>query len=328
MSAAGPAVAAIDLGTNTALLLVARTKGDGDLEVLAQACEAVRLGQADPRGNAGFPGSPVCLYPPAVERTLDVLGAFKQEALSLGVHPGQIRVVATAVLRRVSDADVFVRHCAAELGLAVDILSGEEEARLGRVGLGGLCSSVTIDVGGGSTEVSFPDGRVGISAPLGALLLTQSYLGLGGLPPAHPGGVQALEGELRRAFEVFPSDSTVADAWLLGGTAANLACLELGLPDFDPARADGVTLPSARVRKHAQHLLSMEVDQRKELPIEANRAEILPAGLLCIAACLERMGVVEARVSGRGLRHGVALDLLRGVSNGDSNSPCSGGPVD
>ena len=112
-------VAAIDLGTNTALLLVARRAPDHELEVLAQDCKTVRLGE---RRSAADRGAPDSLAPEAVERTLKALESFKQRALRLGVAPDRLRVTATEVLRRASDAMAFVQRCAEELGLGIDIL--------------------------------------------------------------------------------------------------------------------------------------------------------------------------------------------------------------
>ena len=97
---------------------------------------------------------------------------------------------------------------------------------------------------------------------------------------------------------------------LLGGTATNLACLALGLPAFDPAAVEGVQVPAHSARHWADELASRPLAERSPLPIEADRAQILPAGLACLAACLERLEARDVRVSGRGLRYGVLREIL------------------
>src|SRR4029079_8718010 len=114
--------AAIDLGTNTVLLLVARPAGSG-LEVVLDECHTPRLG-------AGVAARKT-LDPAARERTIQVLAHFARKLESLGVARERTRVVGTAVLRRASDAPECVAAVRARVGLDVEILSGEEEARLG-----------------------------------------------------------------------------------------------------------------------------------------------------------------------------------------------------
>ena len=305
-------VAAIDLGTNTALLLVARSAPGHELEVLTQDCKTVRLGERRAAADGGAQDS---LVPEAVERTLRALESFKGRAVELGVAPDRLRVTATEVLRRASDATAFVQRCAEELGLGIDILSGSEEARLGRLALGpsGAEASVTLDVGGGSTEVAGARPEEQISAPVGALVLTERFLGMELREPLDTGGAPALWEQVRTAFECFEEgfagERTVV---LLGGSASNLACLEKGLVHFDPLQIEGTRIDVAAARAWAERLIDMPLEDRGRLPIESQRAEILPAGLVCIAAGLERIGAREARISALGLRHGVALELLYG----------------
>ncbi len=174
-------------------------------------------------------------------------------------------------------------------------------------------------MGGGSSEVVTESGRVLASAPVGALVLTERFLGLGGrrpLPssgrqPLAPGGWQALRAAAREAAARFPAGAARGrETVLLGGTATNLACLELGLPAFDPAAVEGAQVPAHSAGDWADELAGRPLAARELLPIEADRAEILPAGLACLAACLEQLQAQDVRVSGRGLRYGVLLEIL------------------
>jgi exopolyphosphatase/guanosine-5'-triphosphate,3'-diphosphate pyrophosphatase len=115
-------VAAVDVGTNTTLMLIAARGSDGGLRVLADHCSTTRLGE-------GIATSGV-LAEAAMERTLDCLRGFSDQARSAGVSPERQRLVSTAVLRRAADAQRFQDRVRSELGLTLEVLSESEEGRL------------------------------------------------------------------------------------------------------------------------------------------------------------------------------------------------------
>jgi len=301
---AAPA-AAIDLGTNTALLLIARPRADGSLEVLEDLCETTRLGEGVARTGR--------LDDAAIERTLGVLADFRERLADRGVPDARLRAVGTAVLRAASDSRRFLELCRDRLDLEVEVLSDAEEARLAydAVTAGGASAdAVVVDVGGGSSEVVTGSGRALASAPVGAVVLTEQFLGLGGREPLTPGGWPALRVAAQEAAGRFPAGAGVgAETVLLGGTAANLACLEQGLPAFDPDAVEGVQVSARSAGSWADELAGRPLPDRLPLPIEADRAEILPAGLACLAACLDQLQAKSVSVSGRGLRYGVLREL-------------------
>lgn len=306
----GP-VAAIDVGTNTVLLLVACADAQGEPLALADECRTARLGAGLARSGR--------LDPLAAERTLLALRELRDRALALGVQPADLRAVGTAALRRARDASAFLERVERELGLAIEVLGEEEEARLAHASVcpAGGPDAWVVDVGGGSTEVSGDGGRVRLSAPIGAVVLTEAYLGSGDAPPFESGGWGALLAAVERACERFPADAAGARAGTpalelvaLGGTAVNAACLHRRLGRFDPAAAEGHRLPAPWLAEAAQRLAAMPCAERRRLPIEAERAEILPAGLACLAGAVRPLGAREVRVSARGLRYAVARELL------------------
>ena len=304
-------VAAIDLGTHSALLLVACRGEDGVLLELAQECRNPRLGEGLAADGA--------IAPRAAERAVGVLADFLARARDLGVEARDLRAVGTAVLRRASNAGAFGERARSELGRRVEVLSEEEEARLGwraaRLAGAGP-GAVVLDAGGGSTELVFEGGRERRSVPAGAVVLTETWMGLGGRPPRREGGWPALVRAARELVGGLPQGVASAGgepalpAVVLGGTATNLACLELELEAFDHRRAEGAVVPAASALRQAERLAALSLAERRALPVEAERVEVLPAGLACLGAALERVGAKEARVSGRGLRFGVALELL------------------
>lgn len=297
-------VAVVDLGTNTALLLVARRGERGALETLDEISLTPRLG-------AGLAARGV-LDPRAQERALAALAEFAARIARHGVAPARVRAVGTAVLRRAGDGAEFARRAARATGLPLEILSEAEEARLGALAVAaegtGPGAAVVVDVGGGSTEVACAALGLRASAPVGALVLTETYLGDA---PLRPGGWPALRAAAGHAAQVFPAGCARGRACVaIGGTAVNLGCLAAGLARFDHRRAEGVIVPAARVAALADEIAAFPPEGRLRLPIEPERAEILPAGLACLFAAADRIGAGGLCVTGRGLRHGIARELL------------------
>ena len=302
-------VAAIDLGTNTALLLVARRSADGRLDVLDDRSETARLGEGLARTGR--------LADAATERTLAVLGRYVRRAAELGVAPSERRAVGTAVLRRAADAGRFVELARERLDLAVEVIGEEEEARLGYAAVVAESGAAraTVDVGGGSTEWTAAGGTDRRSVPIGAVVLTERFLGAAGAPPVEDGGWSALSSAVRDACTAFPAGTAEGgEVVLLGGSAANLASLVRGGERFDHETVEGTVLGAGAAERWAERLVALPVDARRALPIEADRAGILPAGLACLAGALARLGAATARVTTRGLRYGVARELLARIA--------------
>lgn len=311
-------VAAIDLGTNSALLLVAESDPSGQLVEVEDHCETPRLGE----GLGADPGSAE-LHPAAVERTLSVLAEFRDHCDRLGVPIGNRRAVSTAVLRRVANPAPFLTVASACLGHGVEVLSGEREAALGWravSGEDGVAPLALVDVGGGSTEVLSEGGSRVVSVPWGAVVLTERFLAGGRADLDPSAGIRAMETELERSFSVFrpllrgpetdSGDGAGPSVVALGGTGANLHCLERGVDVFDHRLAEGATVTAEGALRWGRRLAAMGPLARSEMPVEPSRADILAAGCLALGHALRRLGSPSARVSGRGIRFGVARELL------------------
>src|SRR5512145_1415556 len=156
-----PRYAAIDVGTNTVLLVVAEPR-DGRLEPVVERAEITRLGRGvDASGR---------LSPDAIRETVETLGRFAAEARALGAR--QIVCVATSAARDALNGAEFFAATRAAAGLTPEVISGEEEARLVYASawrdfgltLGGPAPFppgaplAVLDVGGGSTEFTYGDG--------------------------------------------------------------------------------------------------------------------------------------------------------------------------
>jgi exopolyphosphatase/guanosine-5'-triphosphate,3'-diphosphate pyrophosphatase len=299
--ASGSPVAAIDLGTNSVLLLIARGSA-GALEVLEDHCRMPRLGEGVARRGR--------LGDEALERTLLVLGDYAVRIAARRVAPADVRAVGTAVLRRAADPERLLDRARAEHGLAIEIASEDEEAALGYRAVAGAAEAapLVLDVGGGSTELVWNRGSERRSVPAGAVVLSEEHGHAGAFDAS---GWSALVAAARAAVAAFPANAAAdADVVVIGGSACNLANLIAGTSSFDAGVADGRVFTRGEAEHWAQRLAELDVSARRALPIEAERAAILPAGLALVAAALARLGVARARTSVRGLRHGDALALL------------------
>lgn len=310
-------VAAIDLGTNTFLMLIAARAADGRLQVLDDLCRTPRIGAGLARTGR--------LAPEALERGLEVLAEFRERLDRERIPDAGIRAVGTAALRRARNAAEFVEGARRRSGITVEVISEDEEARLGyrAVVPDGAAGEVWIlDPGGGSTELVAGGGTIRRSAPIGAVVLTERWLGPEGTSELRGASYdddtwRALLGDAALAFAGWPARAELPapdEVVCLGGTGANLVCLEQGLARFDTALFDTSSserwiLRSDRVSHWAEILRRRDAAGRQEFPIERERAGILPAGLACLAAALRRLEIDATRVSVRGLRYEIAREL-------------------
>lgn len=305
-------LATVDLGTNTVRLLVVESNA-GAWRVLYQTQRVTRLGEG--QAAAGR------LLPEPMRRTADAVAEFSRAARAWGAET--VRIVATSAVREAGNRDEFVARVEGEAGARVDVVSGEDEARLTlkgvTSGLPGLGPSfVLFDIGGGSTE--FVLARAGtpeaaVSLRLGVVTLQEEWGERG--PVRWERFARMREHVERRLAEEVPAVILAADAGELVGTAGTvttLAALDLDLPAYDAARVHGHRLSRASVERLLRRLGALGVDERARLPcLEPGRADVIIPGIaICLAAmtCLRRDALV---VSDRGLREGILCELLEGV---------------
>lgn len=339
--------AAIDIGTNSALLLIAARR-EGGLQPVVQRIATPRVGR-----NLGKTGIISDDSFRALEAALE---AFQQEIRALGAT--LVGAVATEAFRRASNGKPLLARVSQRLGLDCRILSGAEEARLGwlavhdRHPLPGLA---VLDVGAGSTEVTQEAG--GTSLPIGAVSLLEALSpeaapaegpGVAAPSPSSPASspfppsgaawadpareardTRALAAACReRALRVFregltgPAPSGGAGLVAVGGTASALAMLKLGLRKFDSAAIEGLEVSAAEVSDAIANLASLPAAERAALPgLDPGRAEIIVPGLCILEAYLAHAGIAAFRVSDRGIRYGVILDSLAKTAAGGGALP-------
>ena len=295
-------VAAIDLGSNSFRLLIARIS-DRKIFPLSKRLVTVRLGQ-------GLCSSDQ-LNPEAVARGLAALEEFRAEMAHHTID--HYRCCGTEALRRATNASSFLSRAAEILDLEVDILSGEQEALLSYSGalqsIGGAQPHplMVVDVGGSSTEISYlgnPDAPLlTTSIPTGAA----SFKELG-----EEDSTARIKAQLTRELTTFadkagisPGQTTIIAT---GGTATSLATLDLGLTSYDEQKVHGHRLASKDIDQLAEELGALTDNELNCLPgMEPGRGNILPAGLEIYQEIIATIAVDGMIVSDAGLLEGIAL---------------------
>lgn len=303
--------AAIDIGTNSIHLLVARSTPAQRFEVLAQEKEVVRLGHGT--------GDMVELADDAVDRGIAALRRFRQVA---EIWDADITAVATSAVREAENHDVFIRRAHDEADIQVEIISGVEEARLIHVGVLHALPVydqrlLVVDIGGGSTELLVGHRAEVLGArslKLGAIRLTERFFPDERLDPA---SVEAC----RRYVAAFlqPAARELAAhgfevAAGCSGTIETLAAMAVASRGDDPTRPlNNETVTAAELDAAIDALLAAPTARaRAKLPgMDAKRADIIVAGALVLEGVVRAMGIEELRISSYALREGVLLDRLR-----------------
>jgi exopolyphosphatase/guanosine-5'-triphosphate,3'-diphosphate pyrophosphatase len=285
--------ACIDIGSNTTRLLVADV-ADGRLSAVVQQRSFTRIGRAmGPDGT--IPATTVTAVADVVRRQREVAEA---------AGAARLRVVATAAIRRAANGPALVAALRAHAGVDVEIVPGEDEARLAFLGATRTLPEppagtiAVVDVGGMSTEIAVGTMADGVtwarSYPVGSAALAA---GCAADPPS-PADIRAMRETARAAFagtELPPC----ADAVAVGGSAASL-------PTIVGAVADDVTLARALAMLTAAP--AAEIARLHDLAPE--RTQLLPAGILVLGAAAERLSR-PLRIGRGGLREGVILELAQ-----------------
>ncbi|RAK61317.1 Ppx/GppA family phosphatase [Phenylobacterium hankyongense] len=313
--------AALDLGTNNCRLLIATPQGGG-FRVVEAYSRIVRLGEG--LGQSGR------LSEPAMERAMAALKVSAEKVRRRRVV--RLRAIATQACRMAENGQTFIDRVADETGLRLQIISPQEEARLSVAGCLNLLdrtydAALVVDVGGGSTELSWvelkdapptgtPPLRAWLSVPIGVVTLAERF----------PEGETATDGWFRTMVETVKAEIAAfkradplrdvfdADrAHLIGtsGAITSLAGLHLKLPRYDRSRVDGIWMTRDQCDAASGHLLALNPRQRADQPcIGPDRADLVLAGAAILQAVQELWPCSRVRVADRGLREGILISLM------------------
>ena len=318
----GRTYGALDLGTNNCRLLIARPGPEGFIIVDAYS-RVVRLGEG--LLEAGR------LSDAAMDRTVAALAACADKLARRDVK--LTRNVATEACRRAANGARFVERVYAETGIALDVISAAEEARLAVLGCHMLIDAdgppaLVFDIGGGSTEVMLvapgSSGAGGHGEPqiLDWISLPWGVVSLAETEPqwSHPDdrrrGYGRMLGRVMPLLDGFAERLAargVTDVQLLGtsGTITTLASVELGLPGYDRRRVDGCSVEAAPMLALCRRIALQSVADRARMAcIGPDRAELIVAGCAILDAILSRWPGGGVRVADRGIREGILRTLM------------------
>ena len=296
-------ISAIDIGTNTVLLLVAEVHGT-NLEPIEHGYAIARLGQGvDERRN---------ISQEAMDRVAGVLGDYMRISREQQVE----RIVAcgTSALRDAHNRNEFLQFVKTRFGLEVMVLSGEEEAELTYVGALSEFPSeqegeyAVIDIGGGSTEVitgTRSEVQSAMSLDIGCVRLTERFLNQ---TPPDPESLKRAVTMIREHSRSLPEMNRATRLVGVAGTVTTLAAIDLNLPHYDPLAVSGHVLPMTGIQQIFNRLSVKSLNELKAVPqIHIGRADIIVAGVVILIELMKLTGRDEITVSDRGLRYGLAL---------------------
>lgn len=305
-------IASIDIGTNTFRLLVSEADGENSLKKLYICREITRLGE-------GLTPERMLINPNAIDRSLKTLSGFSLKIKEYDVR--KLRAVATSAVRESQNGQDFVKKVEAETGISVEVISGDEEARLT---VKGVLNSVRFDtpdclifdIGGGSTEyVYVKDGEISniTSTGLGVVRLTEKYLG--GETDREP-DIASLSGHIDEMISGSLSSFPAAggdNITLIGtaGTPTTLAAMELRLAKYDPALVNNFILTRGMIESTLQTILSVPKFDRTKIPgLEKGREDLIVSGIAIVLKTMERFSSDRMVVSDAGLLEGIAYNMI------------------
>lgn len=332
-----PLYAALDLGTNNCRLLIARPNPQAkhpskSLKVIDSYSRIVRLGEGLSESGE--------LSADAMDRTLRALRSCKTKLDRHPVHRG--RFVATEACRRARNARSFLQKVKREVGLEIDIISNEEEARLAFLGCSSLLErgtryALAFDIGGGSTEfmwveidpdtelpmakrykvqdwLSIPYGVMNMSETFGGAAFTELYFDeiverlMLALNPME--NVNRIRHTLRQHKVQMLSTS---------GTVTTLAAVYLDLARYDRSKVDGLRLTIDDVRAATRKLLQMTAAERAAHPcIGSDRTDFILSGCAMFEAIVRVWPISHITIADRGVREGIIVSLMREEEQADA----------
>jgi exopolyphosphatase/guanosine-5'-triphosphate,3'-diphosphate pyrophosphatase len=306
-------LAVLDLGTNNCRLLIARATSDERFRAVDSFSRIVRLGE-----GVAVTGK---ISPEAMERTIEALKICASHIAR--AKAVRVRAIATQAARLASNAGELVARARDEAGIALEVISAEDEADLAALGCAPLIGrrykgALIFDIGGGSTEVIHlrraKNGQgfekiFAASLPFGVVTLSESH----GAAAQSRQGFERMREMMLAAFapyaaEKFDHEFDPGHEHLLGtsGTVTTLAALALKLTRYQRSKVDGSWHQTSQMLKMVERVAGMDRAALAKLgPIGPERADLMLAGSAVFAAICALWPSRMLRVADRGLREGM-----------------------
>jgi exopolyphosphatase / guanosine-5'-triphosphate,3'-diphosphate pyrophosphatase len=303
-------IASIDIGSNTVRLLILEFDENRNFQILVSRRVITRLGEGMDIHRK--------LIQPRMSATLSALSTFQQDCLEHDNPP--LHAVATSAVREASNGKEFVRLARETTGIEIEIIPWEEEARLTLEGIFWKIPHenrkvLTLDIGGGSTEVILSRGKDIVSfcsSPLGVVRLTERFIHQ---HPVDNVEYESLVKHLRNELQLIKKKlSAFMPQVLIGtaGTVTTLAALRDNIYPYDPEKIHGALLPRQDVETLLQELKEKSLNERLELkPLEPGREDLIIAGTVIVLETMRAFKCDPLLVSEFSLREGIILKALK-----------------
>jgi exopolyphosphatase/guanosine-5'-triphosphate,3'-diphosphate pyrophosphatase len=298
-------MASIDIGTNTFLLLIAEVD-QGRIKPLFEMETVVRLGERIHKNGV--------LLKEAMSRGIQTLSQYSERCRAMEVQ--KIFAVGTSALREAKNSGDFLKRVKGELGLSIEVISGEEEAQLSFLAvardLGETGKTfLVVDIGGGSTEFILGKGDQvwqWTSLPLGSVRLTEQFLKS---DPVREEEWQEMEWEIRKRLIHIPHAREPLSMVAVGGTATTLASVEQGLEEFAVEKIHHFDLKKEALNSQLFLYRTKTIKEKKKIPgLPSTRADVILAGAAILYLTMEEVKCPSALISCHGVRYGLLYKKL------------------
>ncbi len=299
-------IAAIDIGTNTLLLLIAKQILNDNFRKIKEHYGIARLGENVDKTSI--------ISDEAINRTITIINEFKQICDNYKVD--KILAVGTSALRDAKNSNLVLNKLNSILNTEIIIIDGTKEATLsylGTVNDSGKC--LLIDIGGGSTELIFGNNNEiiqKISLQIGAVRLTEKFFGKE-YPPNKILIDQAKSYILEQlnSIKYIPKFDKV---FAIAGTATTFATTHLKIADNEIDKVNGINLNKNDIRNLYQLYLTMSIEEIiNKLLIHPQRADLIFTGSLIMDTIVDFFSIKEIIISSHGLRYGIIKDYLNKI---------------
>ena len=300
-------LAALDVGSNTVLMLVAELSG-GKIRPLAELMKITRLGRGVDRTGMLDPG--------AATLTLDTIAEFVEKARALGAD--KILTAATAALRDARNGPELIQQVRHRTGVDLEIISGQTEAQLNflaavhGLGIDPAQAMLIVDIGGGSTELIRCEGAAPsamASLQIGSVRLTERFVRHD--PPTAEERTQIYEIVRDKIAALEWKNFRPAHLVGVAGTVTTVAAVSMELNTSDHSGVHGHQLTNDQVSETARRFFSLTVEQRRQLPgMVEGRADVICAGAAILDCITQFFGADTVTVSNQGVRWGLVYREL------------------
>ncbi len=300
-------IAIIDLGSNTARLLLVEVKETGHFQIVDQLKESPRLGEGMEKD--GF------LKPARVQETIKTLKMFRKLCDVNGIE--RIIAVATAAVRRAKNQRSFLDEVSATCGIKLRVLSAEEEAIYvyrGVVNTMDIPKGIILEIGGGSTKIVYYNRRNLLNyetLPFGAITLTELFADDGLNPTEQTKKIEEFFTEQLKQIEWLKSVDPETQMIGVGGSFRNLCRMTKIMKKYPLKTIHNYVINDNDFNHVFDLVKGLDLDRKKKIKgLSSDRADIFPSALAVISAFKKYMDLQNVIISGSGLRTGLLYNYV------------------